>query len=295
MAPPTQLRCITYMTPGLPLDLFQTLVDGLSDALSISTTLVAESRFSGPPRGNDNPFLNGTAELGWMCTPSYFWSQQPNGPSAQLVPAAMVLRDHRNQGQPYYHSDVIVNRESKISEFSQLRGHRWTYNDLCSQSGYYNLLQQLAELDEDLSFLGSVSASGSHAESLRQVAEGQSDAASIDSNVLAHQLELNPALRESIRVIASWGPHSIQPLVAASHVELDLRERVANALLELHTHPLYGDRSRHFGIERFVSVDDSFYEAERAALEAGESMLRHCSEPPEGGDQSARPGLRTER
>ena len=43
-----------------------------------------------------------------------------------------------------------------MRDFSDLEGGSWTYNDACSLSGYYGLLNKLAESGTDESFFGRI-------------------------------------------------------------------------------------------------------------------------------------------
>src|SRR5699024_430381 len=100
-----------------------------------------------------------------------------------------------------------------IYSFSDLRGSTWVYNDRSSLSGYFGLLNKLAESGKDESFFDSVACSGSHLDSIDSVIRNEADAASIDSNVLRMKLRESPTLRKKLRVIESWGPYPIQPVV----------------------------------------------------------------------------------
>jgi ABC-type phosphate/phosphonate transport system substrate-binding protein len=51
-------------------------------------------------------------------------------------------------------------------------------------SGYYSLLNKLAESGADESFFDNILCSGSHLNSIEAVLSGKADAAAIDSNVL---------------------------------------------------------------------------------------------------------------
>ena len=269
-----RLRAITYLAPGLPGPLFRAVVDHLADALDVADAgLAVESRYSGPPRGSENPFGTHEVDIGWMCTPSYFWSD-----AVRLVPAAMLFDDPRNAGHPCYFSDVVVPRNSDVVDFGDLRGARWVYNDTSSQSGYFNLLEELAKRGETLDFFREVTPSGSHHESLARIARGEADAAAIDSNVLAHFLRTEPEFRLSTRVITSWGPHAIQPLVASTHLEPATVRAIADALCRMHTHPEFGPILRRHGVERFVAIDESLYAHERTALDVGERLLGPCGD-----------------
>jgi ABC-type phosphate/phosphonate transport system substrate-binding protein len=75
-------------------------------------------------------------------------------------------------------------------------------------------------------------------------------------------------LRERVRVLESWGPHPIQPIVARSALPLAVRRALAETLLDLPREPRAPAALAAFGVRGFVPVDESLYAAERAALAA---------------------------
>jgi phosphonate transport system substrate-binding protein len=202
---PAELRFITYLSPGIPREFFEAIVDHVRWGLGQRASLSLESRSSGPIRGADNPFSTAEADVGFMCAPSSFWLRELEEPPVELLPAAPVFRDSRTPGQPVYFSEMIVRRESPVRYFLDLRGRSWAYNDPCSLSGYYNVLKKLVEMGEDERFFDRVLCSDSHLNSMEMVARGEVDAAIIDSNVLRIRLRSVPELREQLRVIESWG------------------------------------------------------------------------------------------
>ncbi len=58
------LQIITYLVPGLNVELFETLAQYLESFLGKEATLVYESRFIGPQPDRIDPFKNKTADLG---------------------------------------------------------------------------------------------------------------------------------------------------------------------------------------------------------------------------------------
>jgi phosphonate transport system substrate-binding protein len=181
---PADLRFVTYLSPGIPQEFFETVVDHVRGALGQRASLLVEPRVSGPMKGGENPFSSREADVGFMCAPSFFWLREMENPPVELLPVAPVFGDVRSQGQPVYFSEMIVHRESPIESFLDLRGRSWAYNDLCSLSGYYNVLKKLAEIGEDERFFDRVCCSESHLNSMEMVARGEVDAALIDSNVM---------------------------------------------------------------------------------------------------------------
>ena len=101
-APRSGLRLITYLAPGLPLDLFETVAEYLGESLGLSATLESESRVSAPSREEPDPFSNDRADIGFMCAPGFYWLSERQPPAVQLVPAGFQFDDPRTQGRPVY-------------------------------------------------------------------------------------------------------------------------------------------------------------------------------------------------
>jgi phosphonate transport system substrate-binding protein len=177
-------------------------------------------------RGGDDPFSKEEANVGFVCAPSFFWLRELENPPVELLPAAPLFRDSRVPGRPVYFSEVVVRSESPIRSFPKLRGHSWAYNDPCSLGGYYNVLKKLAEIDATLSFFDRVSCSRSHLNSMEVIVRGEVDAAAVDSKVLRIKLRASPGLRERLRVLESWIPFPIQPVVLRSGPPLELKARL---------------------------------------------------------------------
>ncbi len=264
---------MSYLSPGIPRAFFEAVVDHVRRALGQRASLSVESRVSGPMRGAGDPFSGGEADVGFVCAPSLFWLREPEVPRVELLPAAPVFRDERAPGRPVYFSELVVRRDDPARSFSDLRGRSWAYNDPCSLSGYYNLLKKLAEMGEDGSFFGRVYCSESHLNSMELVACGELDAATIDSNVMRIKLQSTPELRERLRVIESWGPFPIQPVVLRSGLHPELRDRLRAALLTIGARPDTSNDLGGFGLERFTPVTYEHYASEERALRECERAL----------------------
>jgi ABC-type phosphate/phosphonate transport system substrate-binding protein len=68
-----------------------------------------------------------------------------------------------------------------------------------------------------------------------------------------------PDLRESLRVIESWGPFPIQPVVVRSAFPAQLKEGLRASLLTVEEDPRTRRALSEFGLERFVPVTDEDY------------------------------------
>jgi phosphonate transport system substrate-binding protein len=268
-----ELRFVTYLSPGIPRAFFEAVVEHVRRTLGRRASLSVETRVSGPMRGGDDPFSKGEADIGFVCAPSFFWLREMENPPVELLPTAPVFGDVRSPGQPVYFSEVVVRRESLARSFLDLRGSSWAYNDPCSLSGYYNLLKKLARMDEDGGFFARVCCSGSHLESMEMICRGDAHAAAIDSNVLKIKLKSSPELGERLRVIESWGPFPIQPVVIRSGLDGELKERLRTILLSIGADPHVSPTLAEFGLERFAPVTYEHYAPEEQALRKCERAL----------------------
>jgi ABC-type phosphate/phosphonate transport system substrate-binding protein len=255
-----ELRFITYLSPGIPQSLYKAITDHARRTLECErTSLRVDERVSGPEKGSAEPFSGGEADVGFMCSPSFLWLRELRPPPVELLGVAPVFEDARALGRPVYFCDVVVRGDGPIRSFAGLRGRSWAYNDVCSLSGYYSLLNRLAEVGEDEGYFGRIFSSGSHLNSIEAVVRGEADAAAIDSNVLNIRLRENPDLRERLRVIESWGPFPIQPVVVRSALHPQLKEDLRGCLLMADADPRTRRALSGFGLRRFVPVSDEDY------------------------------------
>ena len=61
---PRKLRIITYLSPGVPLALFDLLRDYLEAETGLEAYIIYESRWSGPPPGRQDPFTADEVDIG---------------------------------------------------------------------------------------------------------------------------------------------------------------------------------------------------------------------------------------
>jgi ABC-type phosphate/phosphonate transport system substrate-binding protein len=91
------------------------------------------------------------------------------------------------------------------------------------------------------------------------------DAAAIDSQVLAIERRDHPNL-DCLRVIGSFGPSTIQPVVAASRLPAWLKDQVRELLVTLADDPAARPALGYGLVDRFIPVGDAAYDDIRAML-----------------------------
>jgi phosphonate transport system substrate-binding protein len=251
------LRFATFLAPNM-LPVYQFLADRIADRLGRPVELVVGNSFY--------QFEQGEVDLGVICGLPYVWLADRQPPPVEPL-AAPVLAGDRYGGRPVYYSDVIVRRDSSITCLEELRGCSWAYNEPASHSGHTVTLYSLVGMGARPGFFARVVQAGYHQRAIRLVAHRHVDAAAIDSQVLAVELRDHPDL-EGLRVVGSFGPSTIQPVVAASRLPGQLKDQVRELLVELGYDPTARPALDHGFIQGFTAVDDTAYDDIRAMLAA---------------------------
>jgi phosphonate transport system substrate-binding protein len=199
---------------------------------------------------------SGEIDIGWICGRPYVHLVDELRAPIRLL-AAPVMGDLRYRNQPIYYSDVVVRRESPFAKFEDLYGAIWAYNEPGSQSGYHITCYNLSALGEDQHFFGDVIESGSHARSIKMILEGEVDASAIDSTLLEWLMTQDPLLRQKLRVIASWGPSPIPPLVATVSLGEKVFHEIQSLLLDLENSAAGQTVLSAGHLRRFIEVADA--------------------------------------
>jgi phosphonate transport system substrate-binding protein len=262
------LRFATFLAPNL-LPVYRFLAEQISHRLGRPVELVVGTSF--------DQFERGQADLGVICGLPYVWLADRRPPPVEPL-AAPVLTGERYAGRPIYYSDVIVQRDSPITRIQELQGRSWAYNEPASHSGHSLTLYALVRMGARPGFFASVVEAGFHQRAIRLVASGRVDAAAIDSQVLAEDFRDHPQVAASLRVIGSFGPSTIQPVVAASRLPDQLKTAVREMLLGLGGRAEAKSALAQGLVEGFVAIGDRDYDDIRAMLAtihaAGYTTLR---------------------
>jgi ABC-type phosphate/phosphonate transport system substrate-binding protein len=238
------LRFVSYLAPSLPVQLFAATVEHIARAARLEVELTFDVSVSAPQPGPENPFAGGRADFGFMCAPGAGWLHDVVSPIA-----APLFDDPRTGGLPIYFADVVVAAGGRAWDPPALRHARWAYNDVHSLSGYLALRRHLGA-----GAAAHLRCSGSHLGSLELIARGEVDAAAIDSNVLGVVARRDSSAAARVRVVDSFGPFPVQPVVARRGLPVELVATVRAALLAF-------DGVPSLGLRAFAAADAAAYEA----------------------------------
>lgn len=251
---PFPLLFATYLAPIME-PTYQGIVQRITESLEIEGELIVGSSYDDLARGD--------VDVAFVCGWPYVQIAAQESSPIDLL-AAPVLTTTRFGGRPLYASDVIVRRDLPFQSFADLRGRSWCFNEPRSYSGYLATLDHLCHTHSSSPFFGRVHESGLHEESIRLVAAGEIDASAIDSHVLSLALMRDPDLGASLRVLTSFRPAPIQPVVAGRHLPVEVRMAMREILLGLADDPTGAAILQSGLIRRFVAISDEAYNPIRA-------------------------------
>jgi phosphonate transport system substrate-binding protein len=204
-------------------------------------------------------FLKGEIDLAFICTGPYASGKNRYDFEALATPQV--------RGQPYYQSYLIVPKESSYQRLEDLNGRVFAFTDPDSNTGAMVPRFWLAKLGQSPeSFFSKTIFTYSHDNSILAVAKGLVDAAAVDGHQWEYFERFNPAQTSKTRVILKSQPFGSPPLVASARLPDDLKSKIRELILSLHTDPEGKRILENLLIDRFVAPQEEWYEPARAMI-----------------------------
>lgn len=236
-------------------------------AETVNADLELENRWSGPRPGED-PFRDGTADLGWICSTSFVdLATRSANPSVRIAGVAWVPNDPDVGGEPRYFGDLLVRANSDVQSLGDLAGCSIGCNDVVSLSGHYALRKAMLDFGVDPDDFAEMRFTGGHHSSLDQLLAGELDAAVIDSVVRTNRAIAEPKVA-GLRVVDRLGPWPVQPLVARIDLDDEIVKAVRDALLQSNDDEAMQRELAAASLTNFVPVEAGHYEPVRSLLDS---------------------------
>ncbi|MBI5442790.1 MAG: phosphate/phosphite/phosphonate ABC transporter substrate-binding protein [Deltaproteobacteria bacterium] len=195
-------------------------------------------------------------EVAFVCSGPYVYGHEQFGLELLAAPQAY--------GATVYYSYIIVRKESACRAFTELRGARFAFTDPLSNTGKLVPTYMLARMNETpASFFKEIIFTRSHDKSIKAVAQGIVDAASVDSLIWEYLAATSPELTAKTRILEKSPPYAIPPVVVRRDLAPELKEKLRQAILNAHADPKGQAILRKMRIDRFVVIPDSAYDSVR--------------------------------
>lgn len=206
----------------------------------------------------------GQLDAALVCTGGYLELRR-TAPGAIEVVAVPVVA-----GAPTYEAVVIVPAASAARSLADLEGRRFAYTDELSFSGHAYVVRLLRDAGKDpRRFFGFTVYTQSHDRSIRAVASGVVDGASVHGHVLRHLLARDPDLARRIRVLQRSPPYGAMPVVVSTGLDPSTRSRLREALLAIAEDAEGAAALGVLGIDRFETLPSPrLYDGAERVMEA---------------------------
>jgi phosphonate transport system substrate-binding protein len=213
-------------------------------------------------------FINGQVDLAFICSGPYAVDKKKYGFEALATP---IVRE-----KPFYHSYLIVNKNSAYKNLNDLRDKVFAFTDPDSNTGalvpkYW--LSKMGETPE--SFFKSFTYTYSHDNSIMAVARALVDGATVDGHKWEYFQAKNPIYSSRTRILKISEPFGSPPLVASIALPPIDKEQIQEYVFTMHLEPAGKKILTKLMIDRFVSPEEKWYEPIRQMQYA----LKHPEDP----------------
>jgi phosphonate transport system substrate-binding protein len=201
-------------------------------------------------------FGKGEIDLAFICSGPYATSKDKYG--FELLATPQVKGSH------FYHSYLIVNKDSPFHRLEDLRGRVFAFTDPDSNTGRLVPTYWLAQAGEKPeTFFGKTIYTYSHDNSIMAVAKGLVDGAAIDGLIWEYYDYKKPSLTSQTRIIRKSELYGIPPIVAHRDADPELKDRIRQFLLSMHEDPEGQKILGALMIDRFIEPREEWYQTIR--------------------------------
>jgi phosphonate transport system substrate-binding protein len=231
---------------------YRQLLDYIGDKLGREIQFIQRKTY-----GEINELLaRSQIDMAFICSGPYVVGKEKHG--FELLATPEVQNSH------FYHSYLIVNKNSFFQDLADLRGHVFAFTDPDSNTGKLVPTFWLSEMNEKPeTFFSKTIYTYSHDNAILAVAKGLVDGAAIDGLIWEYYHRKNPVFTSETRLIRKSEPYGIPPLVASRSLSVELKTRIRQALFEMHRDPRGRKIISELMIDRFVDPRDEWYDSIR--------------------------------
>ncbi len=243
--PPLKIGVAAMITPFDSVKYYQDIVDYIGQKLGIPVQMVYRMNYA----DMDRLLERGEVKAAFICSGPYVKDHDKFG--VELLSAPVV------NGKPAYNSYIIVNKNSRIKSFADLKGKTFAFTDPGSNSGRLYAAYKLSRMHYTTgTFFKRYVYSYSHNKSIEMVAKRQVDGASVDSLVYDYMLERHSPYAELTKIIEKSPAFRTPPVVINRNMDPALKKRMEDAFLGMYRDPKGRVILNAMMIDKFSLVND---------------------------------------
>ncbi len=197
--------------------------------------------------------IDNKVDFAIICSGAYIDKSAKNKLEILTVPVV--------DGKPLYQSYIIVNKDSKIDKFTELKNKKFAYTDPISNTGTLYAKWLVESLGEDVNlYFSSTIYSFAHDISMQLVAKGIVDGASVDGLIFNYIKKHNPERVKNLKIIKKSVMFGIPPVVVPRNLDANLKNKLQNLFLNIDKDSLGKSILNKISIDKFIKGKDSDYD-----------------------------------
>lgn len=238
----------TMISPVETFNLYKDLIDYISTKLGVPIEFKQRKTY-----GEVNELLKEKKlDFAFICTGAYI--QEKNELPVELLVVPVI------DGRAFYNAYVIVNKQSNIRTFNDLKGKSFAFTDPLSNTGYLfvvNLLKERRTNPEK--FFSKTIFTYAHDYSIQAVARNLVDGATVDGLVYNFIEHTQPEKLKTVSIIMKSKDFPIPPFVVQKGMNPELKKKLKNIMLNLHNEPQGKELLKKIMIDKFIEGNDELY------------------------------------
>ncbi len=235
---------------------YRQLLDYLARHMDREVQLVQRKTY----REVNELIAEGQVDLAFVCSGPYVSGENRYGLELLATPEI--------QGSHFYHSYLIVSKDSPFQNLEDLKGRVFAFTDPDSLTGRLVPTYWLAEMHErPETFFSKLIYTYSHDNSIMAVSKGLVDGAAVDGLIWEYYQHKDPLWTSGTRVIRKSEPYGIPPVVVSTAIPVPFKEQIQRLLLSMHEDAAGREILRELMIDRFLAPKVEWYDTVRQVEE----------------------------
>lgn len=190
-------------------------------------------------------------DFAFICTGAFIQAKKEFPLDILVVPIV--------KGRPYYNAYIIVNKNSKIQNFDDLKNKSFAFTDPLSNTGYSYIINLLNKNNMTVNYFGKTIFTYAHDYSIQAVSRNFVDAASIDGLVFDYLEKFQPEKVKDIRIIQKSKDFGIPPFVVRADLDTDIKAKLTDVMLNMHNDESGKKILDKILIDKFIEAEENLY------------------------------------
>ncbi|VAW26379.1 hypothetical protein MNBD_BACTEROID04-1606 [hydrothermal vent metagenome] len=196
--------------------------------------------------------INNKVDLAIICSGAYIDASVKDNIEILTVPVV--------DGKPFYQSFIIVNKDSKLEKFTDLKNKKFAFTDPISNTGTLYAKWLVKNMGENVdNYFSKTIYTYAHDISMQLVSKGIVDGASIDGLIFNYIKKHEPERIKNLKIIKKSELFGIPPVVIPNNLDYQLKSKLQKMFLNIHKDSLGKSILNKISIDKFIIGKDINY------------------------------------